>query len=267
LTPAAVCLREVTVVRAGRRILDIPALDVHQGECLGVVGVNGAGKTTLLRLCAGLLRPTSGAVWLNGASLAAIGAWGLTRLRAAIGYLPQATDYNAHLPLTLEEVVAMGRAGCTGLLRRLGPADRECVRGWMERLGLAPLAGRTFPTLSGGEQQKVLLARAMVQEPGLLLLDEPGANLDLDWKARLVGLLEEVVGATGVTVVMVSHETGLLPACCTRVALMRAGRVLRLGRPAEVLTADALADVYGCPIEVAEVQGRRHAVASRGGAR
>jgi len=263
LTPASVRLHGVAVVRGGRCVLDVSALEVAPGECLGVVGVNGAGKTTLLRLCAGLLRPTSGAVWVGDTNLAAAGSWRLTRLRAAIGYVPQATEYNGHLPLTVEEVVAMGRAGRAGLLRRLGPADREAVRAWSERLGLGPLAARTFPTLSGGEQQKVLLARAMAQEPGLLLLDEPGANLDLDWKARLVALLEEVVGATGVTVVMVSHETGLLPACCTRVALMRAGRILRLGPPGDVLTADALAETYGCPVEVAAVHGRRYAVAAR----
>ncbi len=263
MTPLSLRLNAVTVVRGGHAILDVPALEASPGECLGVVGVNGAGKTTLLRVCAGLLRPTSGAVWLGGVDLATAWPWRLTRLRAAVGVLPQASEYNAHLPLTVGEVVAMGRAGPRGLLRRLGPADREIVRTWLERLGLGPLASRVFPSLSGGEQQKALLARAMAQEPGLLLLDEPGANLDLDWKARLVALLDEVVRATGVTVVMVSHETGLLPACCTRVALMRGGRVLRLGPSAQVLTPEALAEAYGCPVEVATVRGRRYAVAAR----
>ena len=265
MRPSRLFLEGVRVSRGGRDILDVPALGVEPGECLGVVGVNGAGKTTLLRACAGLLRPTAGAVWLDGANLAAAGGWSLARHRRAIGYMAQAADYNAHLPLTVLEVVAMGRAGRAGLLRPLGRGDRLAVDAWVERLGLAPLARRTFATLSGGEQQKALLARAMAQEPGLLLLDEPGASLDLAWRSRLVALLEAVVRETGVTVVMVSHETGLLPSCCGRVALMRAGRVLRTGPPGETLTPEALAEVYGCPVEVAEVQGRRFAVAARGG--
>lgn len=261
MSAASLQLDGVSVRRGGHPILLVDELAVRPGEFLGVVGVNGAGKTTLLRVCAGLLRPTAGRVWLDGIDLTCISAWRRTAVRTRVGYVPQSADYNAHLPLTVAEVVAMGRAGRRGLLRRLSLADRGVVGMWIERLGVGPLAGRTFRSLSGGEQQKVLVARAMVQEPGLLLLDEPAANLDLDWKERVVALLEELFRASSVTVVMVSHETGLLPRCCTRVALMRGGRILRVGPPHEVLTPEALALTYGCAVEVAEVRGRRHAVA------
>lgn len=254
-------LRGVHVRRGGRAILAVDELAVAAGEFLGIVGVNGAGKTTLLRVCGGLVRPSSGQVLLDGVDLATASAWQRTVLRRSVGYVPQATDYNAHLPLTVEEVVGMGRDGRRGLLRWRTAEDRRAVSQWMQRLGLDALAARTFRTLSGGEQQKVLIARAMVQEPTLLLLDEPAANLDLDWKARIIGLLSALYQSCGVTVVMVSHETGILPACCGRVALMRAGRVLRAGPPGDVLTPEALAAAYGCAVDVAEVCGRRHAVA------
>ncbi|MFW6108492.1 MAG: ABC transporter ATP-binding protein [bacterium] len=258
-------LRGVEVRRGGRRILAVDALAVAPGKFLGVVGVNGAGKTTLLRVCGALLRPSAGQVSLDGVDVASALPWRRTAARRAVGYVPQATDYNAHLPLTVEEVVGTGRDGRRGLLRRRTQEDRRLVQQWVQRLGLEALAGRTFRSLSGGEQQKALIARAMVQQPSLLLLDEPAANLDLDWKARIIRLLEELYRACHLTIVMVSHETGMLPASCGRVALMRAGRVLRAGPPEAVLTPAALAAVYGCPVTVAEVQGRRQAVAREGG--
>lgn len=254
-------LHDVEVRRGDRAILAVDELAVAAGEFLGVVGVNGAGKTTLLRVCGALLRPDSGRVLLGDVDVASASAWRRTAVRRGIGYVPQATDYNAHLPLTVEEVVGTGRDGRRGLLRRPRVEDRRAVAHWLERLGLGELASRTFRTLSGGEQQKALIARAMVQEPSLLLLDEPAANLDLDWRARIVGLLDELYRSCALTVLMVSHETGMLPASCGRVALLRAGRVLRCGPPDEVLTPAALAGVYGCRVEVAEAQGRRHAVA------
>jgi len=254
-------LEGIEVRRGGATILAVDALGVAPGEFLGVVGVNGAGKTTLLRVCGAMLRPRSGRVLLNGVEVGAASAWRRTAARRTIGYVPQTSDYNAHLPLTVEEVVHMGRDGRRGLLRRQTQEDRSIVGRWMERLGLAALASRTFRTLSGGEQQKVLIARAMVQEPDLLLLDEPAANLDLDWKARIVRLLDDVYRATGLTAIMVTHETGMLPAACGRVALMRGGTVLGTGHPAQMLTPSALDAVYGCAVDVANVQGRRHAVA------
>jgi iron complex transport system ATP-binding protein len=265
VTGACLELSGVEVFRGGRAILTVDELGVAPGEFLGVVGVNGAGKTTFLRLCGALLRPDAGRVFLDNVNVASASAWRRTSVRRSIGYVPQASAYNAHLPLTVEEVVGTGRDGRRGLLRRRTGEDRRLVAHWMERLGLDSLAGRTFRTLSGGEQQKALIARAMVQEPTLLLLDEPAANLDLDWRARIVRLLDDLYRSCGLTVIMVSHETGMLPAACGRVALMRAGRILRQGPPDEMLSPEALAAVYGCAVDVAEMQGRRYAVAGEGG--
>lgn len=252
----------VTVVRGRRRILDVPTLTIEPGQIVGVIGRNGAGKSTLLHVLAGLLKPTSGQVRHDDVSLRTLSAWQRTTLRQRLGFVPQAADYNADLPLTVREVVAMGCTGPTGLLRGIGRDQRSLVDDWLERLDLAHMAGRTFRSLSGGEQQKVLLARAMVQQPRLLLLDEPAANLDIDWKHRLVEALDRVAAEHPMTMVMVSHETGLLPACCGRVLLIREGRVFRDGPPDETLTAEVLAELYGCPITIHVAAGRRHAVAT-----
>jgi len=257
----AIELQNVVVVRRGRPVLDIKQLDVDAGQFVGVVGRNGAGKTTLLRVMAGLLVPNRGAVRHDGQAITALSSWRRTTARRRVAFVPQAAEYNADLPLTVREIVAMGCVGPAGLLRSIGASAKARVRDWVSRLDLDALADRTFRSLSGGEQQKVLLARAMVQEPGLLLLDEPGANLDVDWKERLAGWLDRVLAERPTTAVMVSHETGLLPACCQRVVLMDAGGLVRQGPPDEVLTSEVLATLYGCPIHVIDVAGRRHAVA------
>ncbi len=254
-------LRGVVVARGSRQILRIEQLAVGGGEFLGVIGRNGAGKTTLLHVAAGLIHPSSGIVLHDGQAITEMNGWRRTDVRRRVAFVPQASEYNADLPLTVHEVVAMGCAGPTGLLRRPDAGSRQRVQTWLERLDLAGMSRQTFRSLSGGEQQKVLLARAMVQEPHLLLLDEPAASLDLDWKARLVHLLDQLYAENPLTVVMVSHETGLLPACCGRVALMDGGRIVRSGPPNEVLTPDALAQLYGCEVRVIETAGRRHALA------
>jgi len=255
-------LEAIRVHRAGRDLLDIDLLEVPPGEVLAVIGRNGAGKTTLLSVCCGLLRPTAGRVLINALTLRGPCA---PRRRQVIGYLPQTADYNADLPLTVEEIVRLGRAARRGLLRRFTGADRDIAAWWIERLGLTELRRRTFRTLSGGEQQKALLARAMAQEPALLLLDEPGAHLDLDWRRRLTDTIESIYVETGVTILMVSHDVALIPPCCTRVALMDAGRVIQSGAPAHVLTQTNLSRLYRCPVKVWERNGVRHA-AARGGA-
>ncbi len=265
MSGAQISFEDVTVVRGRRRILDVPDLTIEPDQVVGVIGRNGAGKSTLLHVLAGLLKPTTGDVRHGDVSLRRLSAWQRTGLRRRLGFVPQAADYNADLPLTVREVVTMGCAGPAGLFRGIDRDARRRVDDGLDRLDLASLAGRTFRSLSGGEQQKVLLARAMVQQPRLLLLDEPAANLDVDWKQRLVESLDQVAAEHPMTMVMVSHETGLLPACCGRVLLLREGRVFRDGPPDETLTAEVLAELYGCPIAIHTSAGRRHAVATENG--
>jgi ABC-type cobalamin/Fe3+-siderophores transport system ATPase subunit len=262
MTGPAIELSGVEVIRGEKAILRLGRLAVEHRAFVGVVGPNGAGKTTLLSLCAALSTPTRGEARVLGLSTGCLSAWGLANLRRRIGVVPQHVDYYVDVPLTVREVVSLGRVGPRGLLRRLNARDREITGQWLHKLGLEKLADRAFRSLSGGEQQKALIARAMVQEPALLLLDEPASNLDLDWKQRLVSLLAELYRTTSVTVIMVSHETSLLPECVDQVVLMKSGEVLSTGTPGEVFTAANLSAAYGCPVEVVRLNGRFHALAA-----
>jgi ABC-type cobalamin/Fe3+-siderophores transport system ATPase subunit len=233
-------LSGVRVRRSGRSILDIERLDIFSGGFVGVLGPNGAGKTTLLQVCTGLIRPGRGSVIVGGEDFSRLSAWHQSRLRKRIGYIPQATQYNADLPFTLREVVAMGRASVRPMLVPLNAEDRGIVDDWIGRVGLSDRRDQTFRSLSGGQQQKALIARAMAQEPDILLLDEPCANLDFIWRQRISEMIEELYRQTHVTVVMVSHETAVFPPACDRLLVLSQGRVVADGTPHDVLCAGML---------------------------
>ncbi len=264
MTEGSLHLNGARVKRGGRFILDIDQLEIPAGTFVGIVGTNGAGKTTLLKVCCGLVRPTAGSVMLGDAHLHTISSWRRTHLRRYIGYIPQQAEYNAELPFTVREVVAMGRASIRGMLRRLNRHDYKLVDEWIERLGLGEQVVQTFASLSGGEQQKVIIARAMVQQPTILMLDEPGSSLDFNWKFELSRIVETLFQETHTTVVMVSHETNLLPPVCQRVVLLHRGRVLADGDADEVLNSEMLAQAYECKVRMVEIAGRRYTVVEEG---
>jgi len=137
-------LSDVEVRWSGRTILAVEDIQIRQGEFVGIIGTNGAGKTTLLKVCCGLIRPTRGTVKLDGRDLAELSAWRKANLRKHIGYIPQAAEYNAELPFTLRELVAMGRTSVKALLSRLNKKDYEIVDNWIERLGLSERRSQTF---------------------------------------------------------------------------------------------------------------------------
>jgi ABC-type cobalamin/Fe3+-siderophores transport system ATPase subunit len=253
-------LSNVEVRWSGRTILAVEGMMIQQGEFVGIIGTNGAGKTTLLKLCAGLIRPSRGTVRLDGHDLAELSAWRKANLRKRIGYIPQAAEYNAELPFTLRELVAMGRTSVKALLRRLNKEDYEIIDSWIEKLGLSQRRSQTFRSLSGGEQQKALIARAMAQAPGILMLDEPCSNLDFNWKYQITEIIEQLHRETKVTVVMVSHETSLLPSVCKRVVLLHEGSVLADGDIGEVFESEVLEKAYQCRIETLNLAGRRYTV-------
>jgi iron complex transport system ATP-binding protein len=233
-------LCDVRVRRSGRTILDIDDLTIAPGAFVGLLGPNGAGKTTLLKLCAGLIRPVSGCVTLDGQELARLNSWQRCRLRQRIGYVPQSAEYNTELPFTLREVVAMGRTSVRPLLVRLNADDYAMVDLWIERLGLAERRNQTFRSLSGGEQRKTLIARAMAQDPEILMLDEPCANLDFKWRREISDILETLHRRTQITILMVSHETNVLPPACARIVLLTEGRIVADGDPETVLAGSGV---------------------------
>ena len=255
-----ISLSNVEVRLNGRSILAVKDIQIRQGEFVGIIGTNGAGKTTLLKVCCGLIKPTRGTVELDGRDLAGLNAWSKANVRKHIGYIPQAAEYNAELPFTLRELVAMGRTSAKALLSPLNKADYEIVDDWIDRLALSDRRSQTFRSLSGGEQQKALIARAMAQDPEILMLDEPCSNLDFNWKYQITEIIEQLHKESKITVLMVSHETSLLPEGCKRAVLLHEGDILADGDIEDVLEPNSLEKAYRCRIDILKLAGRRYTV-------
>jgi len=256
---AAVSIQGLQVAAGGRSILSIDHLEIPAGAVVGVVGPNGAGKSTLLKVCTGFVRPRAGTVRVLGWTLAGASTTDLVGLRRRVGYVPQHLPAAAEMPLSVREVVAIGRTGVVGLFRPLGRADWQMVDSWIDRLGLTAAAATRYADASGGEQRKAMIARAMVQQPRLLMLDEPTANLDLGWREHLVALMNELFTSAGITILLVCHEPEVLPACCRQVVFLEAGRVTARGTPEQVLTSGRVQQLYGPTLTVLHQAGR-HAV-------
>lgn len=221
------------------------SFDVATGEWLSLVGPNGAGKTTLLRAIAAALPLDAGAVTLEGADVLGL----KPRMRARrMAVVPQ--DHTAPEGWTVEQAVAMGRSPHHGLLGGNGPEDTRIVSDAMRATGTAEFAARLVETLSGGERQRVLLARALAQTPRVLLLDEPTANLDLQYQWDMLELVEEARRARGITVVAVLHDLNLAAAFSDRIALLSSGRVEALGTPDKVLTEEIIEAGFGRRVSV-----------------
>jgi len=189
-------------------------LDVDAGEFLAIAGPNGGGKTTLLRLALGLERPTHGTVRLFGEPPDRF------RDRARLGYLAQRAQLGVQAPATVREIVAAGRSPLNPF-GRLGAADREAIEGAIERVGLAPFANRRLTRISGGQQQRAFIAKALVADPKLLALDEPTAGVDVEAQEALAELLARLHSELGVTILYVSHEFGAIEHVVERLVLVR----------------------------------------------
>ncbi len=261
---SAIEVRTIAVRAGGQSILQVEHLTVGRGEVVVVLGPNGAGKSTLLKCLLGFSRPTSGAIHVLGQSVAPRAGTSLSKLRRRVGYVPQVLAGHSETPLTVREVVAIGRTGIAGLLHWFTRRDWEIVDAWLERLGLSDLARRAYASLSGGEQRKTLIAKAMVQEPEILLLDEPTANLDLFWREQIVEALEQLYAETALTILLVCHELEVIPRCGRRLLVLRDGNVVADGRPGDILTPRLVADLYGSRLTLVEADGRYAAVPAGG---
>ncbi|MFN3705142.1 MAG: ABC transporter ATP-binding protein [Thermoflexales bacterium] len=235
-------------------VLDCVNFSLRPGRVLAIVGPNGAGKTTLLALALGWLSPWRGDVLLAGR---AIHSYKRNERGRWLALVPQ----SEHTPFDYStlEYVLMGRAPHLPPLGIPGPVDYEIALDALARAGIAALANRPVPQLSGGERQLMLLARAIAQQPRLMLLDEPTAHLDLHNKARLIQIMRHL-RAQGVTLVMTNHEPDVVLAVADDVLLMEAGRPPVFGLPDEVFTEDALSRIYRLPIRLIEVNGRKQVV-------
>jgi iron complex transport system ATP-binding protein len=215
-------------------------LTIARGDRLAIIGANGAGKTTLLRLLAGALAPTSGRVALDGVPLHSIR--GAQRARR-IAFVPQ--ESRLAFDFSVFEIVLMGRSPRLGLLGIEGARDLEQARLALESTDTSPLADRPLSSLSSGERQRVFLARALAQEPEIILLDEPTAFLDLGHQIRLLLMLEKWNRECGMSVVFVSHDLSLAARHADRIVVLSRGRVVADGAPEDVLTPEILRSSFG----------------------
>jgi iron complex transport system ATP-binding protein len=234
--------RNISVRIGERTLLDGVSLTLAPGEVVALAGPNGAGKSTLLRVLAGDLTPTGGEVTLDGRPLARYRARELALRRAV---LPQQTLMQ--FAFTAREVVAMGRHPHD--TRRDAPDDEAIIAAALLRTETAPLAERAYPSLSGGEQGRVSLARVLAQEAPILLLDEPTAALDLRHQQAVMAIARELV-SEGATVLAVLHDLNLAAAYADRIALLAGGKLAAVGRPWDVLTAETLSALFDHPITI-----------------
>lgn len=236
-------LANVTVRYDGRKVLEGVSFRSVAGERLAVVGPNGAGKSTLFKVIAGVLPPTSGEVsvaghWPGG--------------HVCIAYVPQRSEVDWDFPVTLSDVVLMGRIGKIGLLRHAGRRDRQQVRECLEVVGLVDLADRQIAELSGGQQQRMFIARALAQEAELVLMDEPLRGLDLPAQESIFRILNEL-RQRQVTVMVATHDLNMAAERFDRVMLLN-GRLLGVGRPGEVFTPDRLREAYGGHLRMVQTE-------------
>lgn len=244
---AALELVEATVRFPGAPApaLDAVSLRVAAGQCVVLVGPNGAGKTTALRALLGL-------VPLSGGHAAVLGrpahAWRRQALAREVGVVAQREE--PAFPVTVAEVVAMGRYAHVGPWRALRSRDREAVQRAMVRADVGALGGRWVDTLSGGEWQRVRIARALAQEPRALVLDEPTASLDLRHEMEVFELVADLVGRDGLAALIVTQHLNVAARFADRLVLVAGGRVVADGAPAAVLAADRLSAVFGWPVAV-----------------
>lgn len=232
-----------------RPALDRVALALAPGELVAVVGPNGSGKTTLLRALLGAAPLEQGVVRIRGRELA---SWHPRDLAQEIGVVSQREE--TVFPLTVHESVALGRYAHLGPVAAAGAADDRAVRDAMERADITSLASRRTDTLSGGEWQRVRIARALAQEPRALLLDEPTASLDVRHEMEVLELAARLC-ATGLGVLLITHHLNIAARYARRILLLHRGGVAAEGAPSVVLTPDVLSPVFEWPVSIATWDG------------
>ena len=237
-------LQSISVSYGARQILHDISLNVQSGEVLALIGPNGAGKSTLIRAASGVI-PYSGHVRTNGDDFAALST--LQRARY-IATVPQAVAMPP--AFTVWETVLLGRTPYLGFLGQPSPRDEEIAREALQRVSALHFAERRIGELSGGEQQRILLARALCQSTPVLLLDEPTAHLDLQYQVSLLELVRELAHKDNLAVLVALHDLNLAAHYADRIALMVAGSLKALGTPEEVLKPELIADAYCLPVQV-----------------
>jgi len=247
LAPQILAVDGVSVSLSGRQILDDVSFSVQAGEFTGLIGPNGAGKTTLLRVILGLQRPTRGSVAVQGRPH--------TRRDHAIGYVPQKVMLDPDMPMRARDLVALGLDGHRYGMPLRSKQRSEAVREMLLAVDADHFADARVGNLSGGEQQRVLIAHALISRPPLLLMDEPLANLDIRSGQEIISLLARIAREQQISVLLSAHEVNPLLPVMDRVVYMAGGRAAS-GPADEVIRPDVLSRLYGHHVDVLHVHGR-----------
>jgi len=234
-----------------RRLLDDLELAVYPGDCIALLGANGAGKSTLLRLLLGLLKPESGQVCLQGQPLTTLGRRQIAR---HLAYVPQ--SHAPTFPYSVDQVVLQGRLPVTGIGHAPAAADFEAVEHALHELGITHLTQRPYTELSGGERQLVLIARALVQEARVILLDEPVAGLDYGHQIRLLARLQKLA-QQGLSIITTTHHPEHALASANRTWVLHDGRMIADGLPVEVIDAALIERLYNVRVRQIDLVPQR----------
>ncbi len=231
------------------KILNQVTLDVAAGECLSIIGPNGAGKSTLVKCIVGLLSPQKGRVEIEDENLADMKMRDIAR---KVGYVPQ--SQLSLFPLKVFDMVLLGRR--PHLSWKSSEKDLNKVLESMKVLKVEDLAMRNFNEISGGQQQKVIIARALAQETTILLLDEPISNLDIKHQLEVMELIKRLSEEYRITSIMVVHDLNIAARYSDKIAMMNAGQIVAYGTPEQVLTKENIQEVYDVEVEIGSIQER-----------
>lgn len=230
-------------------------LEIYQGEFLGIIGPNGSGKTTLLKSILGLVRPSRGSVQIFDCACHKLRC----HHKARIGYIPQKGQIDYDFPVTVRETVMMGRYSSIGLFRRPSNDDSELVKKALVEVEMDGYTDAPLGHLSGGQQQRVLIARALVQQPQVLLMDEPTTGIDTPTQYSMIKLISNLHKNLKLTVLLVTHDINMISPYVDRMALINT-QLHAIGTPAEVLNEKVLSDIYGKQVVVATRGGGTYVI-------
>jgi zinc transport system ATP-binding protein len=233
----AISIENITVLFGENEALDNISLAIEKNDFLGIIGPNGAGKTTLLKVILGMIKPDKGRISILGGTPA--------DNRKYIGYIPQHSQFDPDFPINAFDVVLMGRFGKRGIARKYTKADLKATEQALDKVGMLTLKNRQIGKLSGGEQQRVFIARALVSDPQILLLDEPTASIDVKSQTDFYDLLEE--SKQKMTIILVSHDIGVMSVYVDKVACLN---VQLYYHGSKELTPEILEATYKCPVQM-----------------
>lgn len=243
--PPAISLQQISFSYRTQAVLQDITLEIPRQSFLALIGPNGSGKTTLLRVMSKALRPQQGAVLLDGRPLGSFSARDLAQKLAVIS-----SEQHFEFPFSVADVVAMGRFPHLNRLEGMSDRDWQIVDDAMERTSVLDFRNRSISQLSSGEKQRVLIARAIAQQPSILMLDEPNAHLDINHQIAIFSLLRTLNRQQQITIIVVLHDLSAAAAFCETMVLLHRGQIVRTGTPAEVITEELIRQTYGAEVSV-----------------